>query len=131
MCGVGTQHVLFRLLQSRKTELDRSGSVGTIHINLSKTYDWIPHFLLIAILETYRLDKIALKCLLNYIIRRNQRAKMLLRRVNGRKHLVEYHKFQFWVSYFLISLLVCFFLFACFHACLIYANLIYTLYFCD
>ena len=51
LCGFrkahSTQHALFRLLQSWQRELDESGYVGTILMDLSKTYDCIPHELLI------------------------------------------------------------------------------------
>ena len=61
MCGFrkvhSTQQALFRLLQSWQKELDNSGFVGTILVDLSKAYDYIQHDLLIAKLEEYRLDK--------------------------------------------------------------------------
>ena len=38
-----TQHVLFRLLQEWKNELDKSGFLGTILMDLSKAYDCLPH----------------------------------------------------------------------------------------
>ena len=47
-----TQHTLLRLIQSRK-KLDNSGLVRTILTELSKTYDSLPHDLLIWKLEAY------------------------------------------------------------------------------
>ena len=61
MCGFrkvhSAQQALFRLLQSWQKELDNSGCVGTILVDLSKAYDYIQHDMLIAKLEEYRLDK--------------------------------------------------------------------------
>ena len=37
-----TQHALFRLLPAWQKELDNSGNVGTILMDLSKAYDYIP-----------------------------------------------------------------------------------------
>ena len=62
-----TQHVLFRLLQVWQKELDNSGNIGTILMDLSKAYDCIPHDLLRAKLETYGLDKIRLQILFDYL----------------------------------------------------------------
>ena len=47
----------FRLIQSWKKELDNSGLVGTILMDLFKAYDCLPPDLLIAKLEAYGLDK--------------------------------------------------------------------------
>ena len=43
-----TQLALFRLLQEWQNELDKSGFVGTILMDLSNAYDCLPHDLLIA-----------------------------------------------------------------------------------
>ena len=57
LCGFrkahSTQHALFRLLQKWQKELDSSGIVGTILMDLSKAYDCLPHDLIIAKLEAY------------------------------------------------------------------------------
>ena len=61
LCGFrkahSTQHALFRLIQSWQKELDQSGFVGTIMIDLSKAYDCLPHDLMVAKLETYGISK--------------------------------------------------------------------------
>ena len=46
-----TQHALFKLLQKWQKELDSSGIVGTIIMDLSKVYDCLPHDLITAKLE--------------------------------------------------------------------------------
>ena len=47
--------------------LDNSGYVGTVLMDLSKAYDFIPHDLLIATLEVYGLDKTGLHLLRDYL----------------------------------------------------------------
>ena len=79
LCGFhkahSTQHALIRLLQAWQKELDNSGNVGTILMDLSNTYDCIPHDLLITKLEAYGLDKISLNILCDYLNNRKQRTK--------------------------------------------------------
>ena len=71
LCGFrkahSTQHALFRLLQEWQNELDKSGFVGTILMDLSKAYDCLPHDLLIAKFEAYDIGKSGLNLLLNYL----------------------------------------------------------------
>ena len=80
LCGFckahSTQHALFRLLQGWQKELDNSGNVGTILMDLSKAYDCIPHDLLIAKLEAYGLDKISLNIIFDYLNNCKQRTKI-------------------------------------------------------
>ena len=80
LCGFrkahNTQHALFRFLQSWQRELDESGYVGTILMDLSKAYDCIPHQLLIAKLEAYGLHKNSLNLLADYLSGRKQRTKI-------------------------------------------------------
>ena len=52
-----TQHALLKLLQQWQKELDNSGVVETILMDLSKAYDCLPHDYIIAKLETYGLTK--------------------------------------------------------------------------
>ena len=71
LCGFreahNTQHPFFKLLHSWQRELDSSGFVGTILMDLSKAYYCISQELLIAKLECYGLGKIRLKLILNVI----------------------------------------------------------------
>ena len=69
LCGFrkadSTQHALFKLLQQWQNELDNSGLVGTILMDLSKAYDCLPHDLITAKFETYGLSKSSLSLLLD------------------------------------------------------------------
>ena len=80
LCGFrkahSTQHALFKLLQAWKEELDKSGFVGTILMDLYKAYDCLPHDLLIAKFEDYDIDKSGLNLIRNYLSNRKQRTKI-------------------------------------------------------
>ena len=52
MVSLNPVHGLFRLIQSWQKELDESGFIGTIIMDLSKAYDCLPHKLMIAKVET-------------------------------------------------------------------------------
>ena len=61
LCGFrkahSSQYALFKLLQAWQEELDKSGFVGTILMDLSKAYDSLPHGLFLAKFEAYDIDK--------------------------------------------------------------------------
>ena len=80
LCGFrkahSSQHALFKLLQRWQKELDSSGLVGTILMDLSKAYDCLPHDLIIAKFEVYGLSKSSLSLLLDYLTSRKQRVKI-------------------------------------------------------
>ena len=80
LCGFrkahSTQHALFKLLQRWQNELDNSGLVGTILMDLSKAYGCLPHDLIIAKFEAYGLSKSSLSLLLDYLTSRKQRVKI-------------------------------------------------------
>ena len=71
-----TQHALFKLLQAWQKELDNSGFIGTILMDLSKAYDCLPHDLLIAKLGAYGLDRSSLRLLMDDLNSRKQRTKV-------------------------------------------------------
>ena len=71
-----TQHALFKLLPRWQKELDNSGLVGTILMDLSKAYDCLRHDLIIAKFEAYGLSKSSLSLLLDYLASRKQRVKI-------------------------------------------------------
>ena len=80
LCGFCKSHsikyALFRLLQKWQKELDSSGIVGTILMDLSKAYDCLPHHLIIAKLEAHVLDTNSLRFIFDYLSCRKQRTKM-------------------------------------------------------
>ena len=80
LCGFrkahSTQHALFKLLPRWQKELDNSGLVGTILMDLSKAYDCLRHDLIIAKFEAYGLNKSSLSLLLDYLTSRKQRVKI-------------------------------------------------------
>ena len=80
LCGFrkahSTQHALCKLVHSWQKELDNSGFIGTILMDLSKGYDCLPHGLIIAKFEAYGRSKSSLKLLLDYLEGRKQRVKI-------------------------------------------------------
>ena len=75
--GHSTQHALFKkLLQAWQEELDKGGFVGRIMMDLSRSYDCLPHGLLVAKLEAYGVGKAALNLISNYLSHRKQRTKI-------------------------------------------------------
>ena len=65
LCGFrkaySAQNALFRLIQSWQNEIDDSGFVGTILMDLSEAYDCLPHDLMVAKLEAYDISKESLQ----------------------------------------------------------------------
>ena len=80
LCGFrkahSSEHALFKLLQRWQNELYNSGLVGTILMDLSKAYDYLPHDLIVAKFEACRLSKSGLSLLLDYFTSRKQRVKI-------------------------------------------------------
>ena len=74
--GHSRQHALFKLLQAWQEDLDKGAFVGTILMDLSKTYDCLPNGLLVAKLEAYGAGKAALNLISNYLSHRKQRTKI-------------------------------------------------------
>ena len=52
-----SNHVLLRLIENWKKSLDNKNFVGTVLMDLSKTFDCIPHDLLVAKLHAYGLTE--------------------------------------------------------------------------
>ena len=67
-----TQHAFFTLLQKRKKEFDSGGFIGTILMDLSKTYDCLCHDLVMVKLEACSLDNVSPNLFLDYLIFKKQ-----------------------------------------------------------
>ena len=66
------QHALLRLLKNWEKCLDKSRVVGTVLMDLSKTYDCLLHDLLLAKLSAYGFDESAITLIANYFSNRYQ-----------------------------------------------------------
>ena len=104
--GYSTQHALFKLLEAWQMELDNSGFIETILMDLSKTYDWLPHDLLIAKLGANGLDRSSLKLLMDYLNPRKQRTKAgsSYSKWCGLKLIAKFCKVPYWDPYYSIYL---------------------------
>ena len=74
--GHSTQHVLLNLLKNWRNSLDMSGVIGAILMDLSKSYDCLPHDLLIAKLSAYGFEDSATSLTSDYLSKRYQRVKI-------------------------------------------------------
>ena len=80
LCGLrkghSTQHVILNLLKNWQKALDKSGVIGTVLMDLSKTYDCLPQDLLIAKLAAYCFEDSATSLISDYLSKRYQRVKI-------------------------------------------------------
>ena len=54
--GYSTNHVLIRLIENWRHALDNDFFTGAVLMDLSKAFDFIPHYLLIAKLHAHDID---------------------------------------------------------------------------
>ena len=100
-----SSHVLIRLIENWKKHLDNKKIVGTVLMDLSKAFDCIPHYLLIAKLRVYGFDKKALTFL--FLILKTQETKCwnkIIRKASFKSFYQEYPKDPFLGLLFLIVL---------------------------
>ena len=71
-----SQHMLIRLVETWKKQLDNSNIVGAVLMDLSKAFDCIPHDLLIAKLHAYGFDISALCYIYSYLKGRMQSVRI-------------------------------------------------------
>ena len=62
-----TQHVLLRLIEKCRNFLDCNKIVGAVMMDLSKTFDCLPHDLLIAKLAAYGFDHNTIELIHSYL----------------------------------------------------------------
>ena len=67
-----TQQVLIRLLEEWRDKLDKNFIVGAVLMDLSKAFDCIPHYLIIAKLAAYGFKREPLKLIYSYLKGRKQ-----------------------------------------------------------
>ena len=63
-------------MENWKTNLNKGNEIGAIFMALSKTFDNLDHFLLIAKLEPYGFDSLSLEFTKNYLTNRKRRFKV-------------------------------------------------------
>ena len=71
-----TQRALFKLLQSWQEELDEKSIAATVLMDLSKAYEYIPHDLFIAKLNSYGIESMGLLLISDYLSPCKQRTKI-------------------------------------------------------
>ena len=67
-----TQHVVVRLLEEWRENLDKNYVVGGVLMDLSKAFDCIPNNLLLAKLAAYGVDENLLSYIYSYLLNRKQ-----------------------------------------------------------
>ena len=71
-----TQNCLINMLEQWKNTLDKGGFVCAMFMDLSKAFDTINHYLLIAKLGAYGFQKDALSFMKSYLTKRRQRVRV-------------------------------------------------------
>ena len=74
--GYNAQHCLINLIEKQKKSVDNGGASGALLTDLSKTFDCVPHELLIAKLDAYGFNKSSLELIHSYFSNRKQRLKI-------------------------------------------------------
>lgn len=74
--GYGCESNLLRILEDWKKALDNDEYLAAILMDLSKSFDCLPHDLLLLKLESYGLSKSALNLLKSYLSNRKQCVKI-------------------------------------------------------
>ncbi|XP_057310303.1 uncharacterized protein LOC130648279 [Hydractinia symbiolongicarpus] len=74
--GFSSQHVLLYLIESWRKDLDKGNAVGPLLMDLSKAFDCVDHYLLIAKLHATTFSKSALVLLRSYLTNKFQRVRI-------------------------------------------------------
>ena len=72
----GCQHVLMRMTEKWPTAQDNKKVIAALGMDLSKTFDSLPHDILIAKIYAYGFEMSALKLIYSYLIDRTQTVKV-------------------------------------------------------
>ena len=74
--GLNAQHCFIKLIEKCWECIDQGLEFGALLTDLAKTYDCLPHDLLIAKLNAYGVDISALRLIFNYLTNRKQKTKI-------------------------------------------------------
>ena len=74
--GFNAQHCLLAMLEKWKKAVDTKKVFGALLTDLSKAFDCLPHYLIIAKLNAYAFSLLALNLIQNYSAKRKQRTKI-------------------------------------------------------
>ena len=74
--GFSVVNCLLPMIEKWRESLDQDGTYGTLLTDLSKTFDCLPHELIIAKLYTYGVDMPSLKLINSYLSKRTQRIEI-------------------------------------------------------
>ena len=74
--GFSTQHILLTMIEKMKISRDNKQFCAAILTDLSKAFDCIPYYLLIAKLNAYGFDQVALKLIHSNPCDRSRRVKV-------------------------------------------------------
>ena len=92
--GFSAQHCLVAMLEKWKKGNDKEKITGALLTDLSKAFDFLSHELLIAKLNAYGFDGIALKLIYTYLNERRQGQKSETPTVRGGTSFLEFHRDQ-------------------------------------
>ena len=71
--GLNTQHCLLTTAEKWHKTLDEGGETRSVLTDITKVFDWIDHYLLIATLDVYGFEKMLLQLIHSYLTRCKQR----------------------------------------------------------
>ena len=74
--GFNAQQYLIDMIEKAKRIMDKGGNFSALRINLSKVSHYQPHDLLIAKLDAYGFENVAVYLIFNYLNIRKQRIKI-------------------------------------------------------
>ena len=107
--GFSTQRCLLVMKEKWRKCLDKGGIIGAILTDLSKAFDCILHDLLITKLAVYGFDYQSLRIMESFLSNRQQSTKINNAFVVILKLYMDFHRGQFWIPYFSISVFATYF----------------------
>ena len=74
--GISAQHCLLAMIEKWKNSVDKGKTFGALLTDISKTFDCLPHDLIISKLNAYGFSLSASKLIHSYLSHRKQRTKI-------------------------------------------------------